>query len=122
MGIGIGVLRCWGLALSGSGATQPFDRDRMAQGRSTARLDLDVRDRKAMTRHGLHLPGCRSCGMRAWGTRGLGICLVSAGGPVHGCRGESDFAFGGHDKFGWEPENLCALRLVVAILVEKLCI
>jgi hypothetical protein len=55
MGIGIGVLRCWGLALSGSGATQPFDRDRMAQGRSTARLDLDVRDRKAMTRHGLHL-------------------------------------------------------------------
>lgn len=50
--------------------------------------------------------------------------LVSAGGPVHvhGCRGESDFAFGGHDKFGWEPENLCALLLVVAILVEKLCI
>jgi hypothetical protein len=110
MGIGIGVLRCWGLALSGSGATQPFDRDRMAPGRSTARLDLvarryDVRDRKEMTRHGLHLQQgglymmatrrvydvrarmyvnlcmtcgltCQcvaSCGMRAWGTRGLGI-------------------------------------------------
>jgi hypothetical protein len=71
-----------------------------------------------------------SCGMRAWGTgtRGLGIFGLRrrTRNPVpvyvHGCRGESDFAFGGHDKFSWEPENLCASLLVVAILVEKLCI
>jgi hypothetical protein len=77
----------FGVPLSGSGPTQPSDRDRMAQGRSPVVFGHDVRDRKAMTR--------RVYDMWAY-LSGCPVAACGRGGVVPGCRGESDFTFWGH--------------------------
>lgn len=94
----------FGVPLSGSGPTQPSDRDRMAQGRSPVVFGHDVRDRKAMTRRGPDLQQGRRLYVIAtrrvydmWAyLSGCPVAACGRGGVVPGCRGESDFTFWGH--------------------------